>query len=121
MDLSVSQMLQMQRSLYTLHQGQWCPLEPEYGKDFLLYIIEEIGEVIAILKKKGHTAITEDPMVRQAFLEEMADVLMYYNDILLRYHVTPEEIARAYIQKHEKNMGRNYTKEYKELFDHGQG
>ena len=53
-------------------------MEPEYGKDFILYMIEEIGECIAILKKKGSAAIMEDPAVREAFLSEMADVLMYY-------------------------------------------
>ena len=41
-------------------------------------MVEEIGEVIAILKKKGSTAIAEDPAVREAFLGEMADVLMYF-------------------------------------------
>ena len=34
------------------HKGEWSPMESEYGKDFLLYMVEEIGEVIAILKKK---------------------------------------------------------------------
>ena len=51
-------------------------------------------------------------------LEELADVLMYYTDVLLRYHITPEEIAEAYIRKHEKNMGRNFAEEYKEKY-HG--
>lgn len=69
---------------FSRHKGEWSPMESEYGKDFLLYMVEEIGEVIAILKKKGSTAIAEDPAVREAFLGEMADVLMYYNDVLLR-------------------------------------
>lgn len=44
---------------------------------------------------------------------------MYYNEILLRFHVTPEEISDAYVRKHVRNMGRNYTQEYKELYQHG--
>ena len=60
----------------------------------------------------------DDPAVRSAFLTEMADVLMYYTDVLLRYHVSPEEIAEAYRKKHAKNMGRNFTAEYKEKY-HG--
>ena len=60
-----------------------------------------------------------DREVRQAFLEEMADVLMYYNDVLLRYHVTAEEIADAYRQKHAHNMGRDYRKQYEEMYHNG--
>lgn len=120
MDLSIGQMRQMQQELFAPHADSWPPMEPEFGKDFILYMMEEIGEVIAILKKKGSSAVMEDSSVRAAFLEEMADVLMYYNDILLRFHVTADEISQAYARKHAANMDRDYTKEYKELFDHGQ-
>lgn len=118
MDISFSDMMQMQKALHTLHAQEWSPLEPEYGKNTVLYMVEEIGEVISILKKKGN-GVMENPEVRNAFLEEMADVLMYYTDTLLRYHVTPEEISEAYIRKHNHNMGRNYTKEYEELYHNG--
>lgn len=117
MDLSISQMLALQRELYELHQDKWHPLEPEYGKDFILFMVEEIGEVISIIKKKGSGAVAADPAVREVFLEEMADVLMYYHDILLRYHVTPEEISEAYLKKHGRNMHRDYTAEYKETYN----
>lgn len=118
MDLKISEMMAMQKVLYALHDGKWSPMEPEYGRDFILYMIEEIGETIAVLKKKGDRAVMDDADVRTAFLEEMADVLMYYNDTLLRYHVTPEEISQAYAHKHARNMGRDYTAEYKEKY-HG--
>lgn len=117
MDLSISEMMELQRALFSRHTGEWSPMEPEHGKDSLLYMVEEIGEVIAILKKKGSTAIAEDPAVREAFLEEMADVLMYYNDVLLRYHMTPEEISKAYRKKHSLDMVRDYKREYKELYN----
>ena len=118
MDLSISQMMQLQKELFEPHKEKWSPMEPEYGKDFILYMIEEVGEAIAILKKKGSTAVMEDPTVREAFLCEMADVLMYYHDILLRFHVTPEEISQAYVRKHSMDMGRDYESEYKEKY-HG--
>ena len=118
MDISIADMMKMQNSLYELHAHEWSPLEPEYGKDSVLFMVEEIGEVISILKKKGDCSVIEDPVVRAAFLEEMADVLMYYTDILLRYHVTAEEIADAYLKKHCRNMGRDFTGEYKEKY-HG--
>jgi len=121
MDLTVSQMLAMQQELYELHKNQWHPTEPEYGKDFILYMMEEIGETISILKKKGSSSVMTDASVRAAFLEEMSDVLMYYHDILLRFRITADELSDAYCQKHAKNMGRNYTQEYKELYYNGEG
>lgn len=117
MDLSISEMMQLQHTLYLPHKDSWPPMEPEFGKDYILFMIEEIGEVIAILKKKGSAAVMEDPIVREAFLAEMADVLMYYHDTLLRFHVTPEEISEAYTKKHGYDMKRDYTKEYKEQYN----
>lgn len=119
MDLPISEMMKMQKALHALHEQEWSPLEPEYGKNTVLYMVEEIGEVIAVLKKKGDRNVVEDPQVRGAFLEEMADVMMYYMDTLLRYHVTAEEISQAYIRKHNHNMGRDYTVEYEELYHNG--
>ncbi len=117
MDLSISQMMQLQRELFALHKDKWTPMEAQYGKDFILWMLEEVGEVIAILKKKGHSAVMEDEAVRKAFLSEMADVLMYYHDILLRFEVTPEEISQAYADKHGYDMQRDYESEYKEQYN----
>ena len=39
-------------------------------------------------------------------VEEMADVLMYYNDVLLCYGISADELKEAYIAKFEKNMKR---------------
>lgn len=117
MDLSISQMMRMQQALFELHKDQWTPMEPAFGKDFILWMLEETGEAIAILKKKGHTAVMEDEAVRKAFLAEMADILMYYHDILLRFGVTAEEISRAYAEKHGYDMQRDYESEYKEQYN----
>ncbi len=118
MDLSISQMMHMQRDLYDLHKDSWMPMEPEFGKDSVLFMVEEIGEVISVIKKKGSTAILDDESVRNAFLSEMADVLMYYHDVLLRYHISAEEISNAFLQKHAYDMIRDYSKEYGEMY-HG--
>ena len=120
MDLSISQMLQLQKELFEAHGKKWSPMEPEYGGEFILYMVEEIGEVISIWKKKGERAIVDDPAVREAFLEEMADVLMYYHEVLLRFHVTHEEISGAYQKKHDRNMTRNYQKQYEEMLKDGE-
>ena len=121
MDLRISELMQMQHALHHLHETEWSPLEPEHGRNTILYMIEEIGEVIAILKKKGDRTVVDNAQVRTLFLEEMADILMYYTDTLLRYHVTADEISEAYTHKFQRNMGRNYTEEYKELYHNGQG
>ena len=116
-DIKISDMLNMQRDLYELHKDTWSPLEAKYGRNFILWMMEEIGECISIIKKKGDVAIMEDKNVRKAFCEEMSDVLMYFNDILLRYGITADEISSAYIDKHKKNMERNYVKEYKSKYE----
>ena len=112
MDLKVSDMMDMQRELWELHRDKWSPMEPEYGRNFLLWMVEELGEVIAIVKKKGDAAIAADPAVRGAFTEEMSDVLMYFMDTLLRYGVSPQELSEAYLNKHGANMGRDYDGQY---------
>ena len=72
----------------------------------MLWMIGEIGEVIDIIKKHGTEAVNQDAELRTQLIEELADVLMYYNDILLCYDISAEELKRSYISKFEKNMKR---------------
>lgn len=116
-DIRISDMMKMQQLLWEKHRDSWSPMEPEYGRHFILYMIEEIGECIAILKKKGDRSVAEDPEVRAHFVEEMSDVLMYFTDTLLRFGVSPEELSEAYIKKHCRNMGRDYDGEYAKLYE----
>jgi NTP pyrophosphatase (non-canonical NTP hydrolase) len=115
-DIKISEMMDMQQELWEVHKDKWSPMTPEYGRNFLLWMVEEMGEAISVIKKKGDKAIMEDKGARDAFVEEMSDVLMYYIDTLKRYGVTPEEISQSYIDKHNKDMGRNYSKEYSKKF-----
>lgn len=107
-DLTFEEMFAMQEKLNERHKHDWDPLEPEIGRNQILWMVEEVGEVIAIIKKKGPENIIGDPTVRAAFLEEVCDVLMYLNDTLICYGVKPEEIAQAYRMKHERNMKRDF-------------
>lgn len=116
MDIKISDMMQMQMTLWEQHKDKWSPMEAEYGRDFILWMMEEIGESIAIIKKKGNTAIMQDQIVRSSFVEEMSDVLMFYMDVLLRYGVTAEEISNAYIKKHNKNINRDFEGEYQNKY-----
>ncbi len=69
-------------------------------------MVGEVGEVIDIVKKNGVEAVFEDPELRANLIEELADVLMYYNDVLLCYGISEEELKQSYISKFEKNMSR---------------
>ncbi len=62
----------------------------------MLWMIGEIGEVIDIIKKNGDRKAAETNEIRSQLIEEMADVLMYYNDMLLCYGITAEELREAY-------------------------
>ena len=70
------------------------------------------GRMYCYYQEKRRFGDYAEASVREAFVEEMSDVLMYYFDTLLRYGVTPEEISNAYVAKHNKNMGRDYQREY---------
>ena len=69
-------------------------------------MIGEIGEVIDIVKKHGGESACGDAELREQLIEELADVLMYYNDVLLCCGISAEELKKAYIRKFEKNMKR---------------
>lgn len=111
-DLKISDVMKMQVELYELNKENWNPLEPKYGKDSFLWMIEETGECIAIIKKKGYQDIVDDSNVRDHFIEEMADIMMYYSQILLRFGISAEELSDITFAKHQKNINRNYKKEY---------
>lgn len=116
-NIKISDLMQMQMDLFEKHKDTWSPMEAQYGRNSILWMMEEVGEVIAIIKKKGDTEIAEKPSIRALFVEEMSDVLKYYIDTLLRYGISPDEISDAYLKKHFKNMGRNYEEEYKKKYE----
>ena len=105
-DISIEQMQQMQLRLHEKYKDSWSPLCPETAKDRLLWMMAEVGEAAQIIKKDGDTAIMEDPEVRAHFVEEMADVLMYFNDVLISYGITPGEVGGEYVKKFERNLNR---------------
>lgn len=105
-DFSINEMLEMQRALQETYKDKWEPICPDTGKNKLLWMTGEVGEVIDIVKKHGDRKAAEDPILRSHLVEELADVLMYYNDILLCYGISAEELKSSYTEKFEKNMQR---------------
>ncbi len=103
---TVGEMQSMQRTLQEKYSHIWEPICPEVGQNKLLWMMGEIGEVIDIIKKDGAKNATENPERRKDLVEELADVLMYFNDIMLCYGITEAELKQAYVEKFEKNMKR---------------
>lgn len=105
-DFGINDMLEMQKLLQEKYKDIWKPICPDRGKDQLLWMIGEIGEVIDVVKKHGGEKACQDVELRKNLIEELADVLMYYNDVLLCYGISEAELKQAYINKFEKNMKR---------------
>lgn len=105
-DLDFTGMQEMQRELQEKYREKWGGLSPEKAVSKLLWLYGELGEAGDIIKKKGINDIMQREDVRGDFVEELCDVMMYFNDIMLCFSITPEELSRAYIKKHERNMTR---------------
>lgn len=105
-DFTINEMQEMQRKLQEKYKDKWESIGPEIGKNKLLWMVGEIGEVIDIVKKNGGTKACTDVELRKDLVEEMADVLMYYNDVMLCYGITAEELKQSYSEKYKKNMER---------------
>lgn len=103
-NFTIHEMQEMQNALQERYKDKWEPICPKIGQNKLLWMIGEIGEVIDLIKKNGHEKVMAEK--RAEFVEEMADVLMYFNDIMLCYGITEEELKQTYINKFEKNMNR---------------
>jgi NTP pyrophosphatase (non-canonical NTP hydrolase) len=107
MDFTISELIAKQQKLREAHD--WDPHIPENGRNSLLWSVDELGEVIAIIKKKGDRAIIDNPVVRAHFVEEVADVIMYLCDMMDCYSITGEEFSAAYDAKWKRNMTRSWS------------
>ena len=105
-DFSISEMQAMQKQLQDKYSAIWEPINTSTGQNKLLWMVEEIGEVAHIIKKNGGEKATADGEIRKKLVEEMADVLMYYNDVLMCYGISAEELKSAYEEKFKTNMTR---------------
>ncbi|MCL2378156.1 MAG: nucleotide pyrophosphohydrolase [Defluviitaleaceae bacterium] len=114
-DLNFQQMLEMQRKLWEKNKDNWSPMEAQHARSQFLWMIGEIGEALDIIKKCGEDRIMNNNDIKSAFTEELCDVLMYFNNILLRYQISPEDLAAAYANKHNKNMNRDYIAKNKDF------
>lgn len=109
-DFNFEKMQEIQKELQERYKEKWRPLNPDKGKDTILWMMIEAGEIADILKKEGNKKVMEDTEVRKHFIEEMCDTLMYFNDLMLCYQISPEELEREYLEKHDRNMNRWYKR-----------
>ena len=105
-DFGFIEMQEIQKELQEKYKNIWEPIGPETGKNKLLWLMIELGEAADIIKKRGSQRIIEDSEIRRHFVEEMCDVLMYFNDIMLCYDISVEEMNRIYLKKHKRNLER---------------
>ncbi|MBR5311340.1 MAG: DUF550 domain-containing protein [Clostridia bacterium] len=107
MDGKISQFLKMQHDL-AVEKGWIADRTPEHAPFSILWSIDELGEAIAIIKKKGADGIMNNESVREHFVEEVTDTFMYLFDMMESYGITADEFTRAYVKKYERNMGRSW-------------
>ena len=63
-DVKISELLNMQHTLAE-KKGWLCDRTPERAPMSILWAIDELGEAIAIIKKKGSGAIMDNQSVRE--------------------------------------------------------
>lgn len=105
-DFGFWEMQEMQRRLQQQYREIWEPLSPRMARNQMLWMMVELGEAADIIKKEGDRRIVEDADTRAHFVEELADALMYYNDIMLCYDISVDELKKTYLEKHQRNMHR---------------
>ncbi len=106
LSLNFEDMQQMQKALQDRYAGWWEPIDPDHGRNKILWMLAELGEAIQVAKRHSSAEIMEEGHVRHDFVEELADVLMFFNDILLCYDISPAEFEAVYRAKYERNMTR---------------
>lgn len=106
MKLNFDIMQEMQEELQEKYKDKWASISPKCARDKLLWMMIEAGEMADVIKKDGDELIMNSSEVREHFIEEMCDTLMYFNDVMLCYNITPDELESKYIKKHEINMKR---------------
>lgn len=100
--MGFEKMQAIQRELRGKYGEKWEKLCPENGAHSLLWMVEESGEVGDVIRKQG----LEEPEVRRHFVEEMCNVMMYFNDLMICFGISSDELVEQCRAKHRRNMTR---------------
>lgn len=100
------EMQSIQKELQEKYLDKWGGLYPEKAVRMLLWMFCEAGEAADVVKKTSIETLLADTPERRHLIEEMCDVMMYFNDVLLCYNITPDELEEVYLEKHRRNLSR---------------
>ncbi len=104
--MTIGEMVELQKRLHERYRDKWGELSSRWTKDMLLWMMSEAGEAAEVIKHHHMAQILAPGEVRDHFVEELCDVLMYFVDVMLCAEITPEELSSSFRAKFEKNMGR---------------
>ena len=104
-DFSINEMQEMQKELQEKYKDKWEAICPENGKNKLLWMIGEIGEVIDIVKKHGGEKASTDTDLRLDLVEEMADILEVLYAICEARGYSIEELMQVKETKRDERGG----------------
>lgn len=65
--LTLEEMMAMQRELQEKFAESWGPRSPESAPLHMLWLVEEVGEVAAIFKKRNPKALWKTPLSAPTF------------------------------------------------------
>ena len=114
-DLRVSDLLALQNLQQERHP-EWGGISPQMTVSKLLWLVGELGEVIDVVKKVPAERLTEPCKARERLVEELADVSMYFHDVLNCCGIGAEEFSRAYYEKVRINLRRDFDREHMNKF-----
>jgi HAD superfamily hydrolase (TIGR01549 family) len=114
-DLSVSDLLTLQDMQQAAHP-EWGGIGPEMGDSKMLWLVSELGEVIDVMKKVSIDHLMEPGVPRSRLVEELADVAMYFHDVLQCYGISAKEFSQAFYGKMRRNLRRDYAGENKQRY-----
>ena len=113
-DIRMGEMMEMRRDALE-KRPEWPRFIPSEAKHNLLWMIEEVGELAAILRKFGDLYIICNQKMRQHYVEEVVDVFFFLLNSMLCLGIDADEFTEAFRRKHERNMRRDYNAEYMAL------
>ena len=74
-DFTINEMQEMQKALQEKYKDKWEPICAEVGKNKLLWMIGEVGEVIDLVKKHGGTEACTDEKLRKEHSLKMQQLI----------------------------------------------
>ena len=110
-DFGINEMQEMQKALQEKYKDKWEGISPEIGKNKLLWMIGEIGEVIDIIKKNGGEKACKDEALRKDLIEEMADVQVMLDQFRLSkpdWRCQIDSIKQAKVRRQIERMSNDY-------------